>query len=63
MITQVMFRDFIFLGVKRISEMFPTQNVLRCLPQRDQKNAWWNIGYTLLGAKGFKLCVWCEWSE
>ena len=37
MIMQMLFSNIIYLSVKRISEMSPTQNILRYLPQHDQK--------------------------
>ena len=38
----VFFKYYIFLCVKKIFEMFPTQNILHYLPQCNHKNAWWN---------------------
>ena len=46
MVLQTLFKKIIFLLVKIIVEMPLTQNVLRYLAQRDQKNAWLNIGLT-----------------
>ena len=37
MVMQMLFIDIIFLIVKQIFEMFPTQNILRYIPQRDPK--------------------------
>ena len=36
MIMKMLLKKLLFLFVKKIFEMYPTQNVLRYLPQRDQ---------------------------
>ena len=34
-----------FRGLKNVFEMFPTQDIVRCLPQRDQKKTGtWKVG-------------------
>ena len=39
MILPMLWKNLILLLDKKLFEMFPTQNLLRYLPQRDQKKA------------------------
>ena len=62
MIMQTTFKHFIFSLVYKIFEMFPTQNLLHCLPQRDPKLPFGYIGFTLLNLQikkktNFKILV------
>ena len=45
MILEKHLKKLTHFGMRKIFEMFPTQNTLRCLPQFDAtKNTQWNIG-------------------